>query len=75
MTNMQTRDLFISRVRSFAMDGFNNMPLSDWYDASSGVVSGFRARLVLIWRCSPYWRLRIFLRPVVGGHLAHLALQ
>ncbi|KAG6830824.1 hypothetical protein H0H92_014476 [Tricholoma furcatifolium] len=46
VTNTQTRDLFINAVYSYAADGLNSVPLSDWYDTISGEVSGFQARPV-----------------------------
>lgn len=56
MTNTTVRDMLIDAVQSYAADGLNSVPLSDWYWANNGVVQGFQAR------------------PVVGGHLALLAL-
>ncbi|KAJ3909862.1 hypothetical protein F5879DRAFT_931534 [Lentinula edodes] len=48
--------MFISSVTKFASSGMSSQPLTDWYDAASGMPETFRAR------------------PVVGGHLALLAL-
>ncbi|KAG7096816.1 hypothetical protein E1B28_004225 [Marasmius oreades] len=47
VTSTSTRDLFISRVRSYAASGKNNVPLSDWYETTNGVSQGFRARPVV----------------------------
>ena len=47
VTNTTVRDSFISALRTYASDGENNAPLSDWYDTKTGDVSGFRARPVV----------------------------
>ncbi|KAJ3921504.1 hypothetical protein F5877DRAFT_76100 [Lentinula edodes] len=57
MTDTGVRDMFISSVTKFASSGMSSQPLTDWYDAASGMSETFRAR------------------PVVGGHLALLALN
>ena len=41
------RDLFITAVRNYLADGQNNVPLSDWFDTTTGKVEGFRARPVV----------------------------
>ncbi|KAI0036801.1 hypothetical protein K488DRAFT_81789 [Vararia minispora EC-137] len=57
-TSTAVRDMFITGVHNYASsaNNANREPIGDWYDTTSGVVEGFRAR------------------PVVGGHLALLAL-
>ncbi|KAL0573007.1 hypothetical protein V5O48_008953 [Marasmius crinis-equi] len=48
VTNTATRDLFISRVKAYVSNGKNNVPFSDWYETTTGVVAGgFRARPVV----------------------------
>lgn len=47
VTDKTVRDAFISALYSYASNGKNNAPLSDWYDTQSGVVQGFRARPVV----------------------------
>ncbi|OSX60304.1 hypothetical protein POSPLADRAFT_1148035 [Postia placenta MAD-698-R-SB12] len=47
MTNTTVRDMLIDAVQSYAADGLNSVPLSDWYWANNGVVQGFQARPVV----------------------------
>lgn len=47
VTDTTVRDSFISALHTYASDGKNNAPLSDWYDTKSGSVQGFRARPVV----------------------------
>lgn len=47
MTDTTVRDLFIKSVRSYAADGANSVPLSDWYETTNGDHSGFQARPVV----------------------------
>jgi hypothetical protein len=47
MTSTSARDLFISSVRKYVMDGLNSQPLGDWYETINGDVEGFRARPVV----------------------------
>ncbi|KAJ4498613.1 hypothetical protein C8R41DRAFT_900755 [Lentinula lateritia] len=42
MTDTTVRDMFISSDR-----GMSSQPLTDWYDAASGMPETFRARLVV----------------------------
>ncbi|QRV97100.1 DNA polymerase 1 [Ceratobasidium sp. AG-Ba] len=44
--DVNTRNLFITRLKDYLANGKNNAPFSDWYDAISGSVAGFRARPV-----------------------------
>ncbi|KAG8714064.1 hypothetical protein FRC08_012425 [Ceratobasidium sp. 394] len=44
--DVTTRNLFITRLKDYLANGKNNAPFSDWYDAVSGSVVGFRARPV-----------------------------
>jgi hypothetical protein len=37
----------VDLVYKYASNGLNNVPLSDWYDASSGKMVGFQARPVV----------------------------
>ncbi|KAJ7260577.1 hypothetical protein C8J57DRAFT_1471634 [Mycena rebaudengoi] len=46
LTDTTLRDTFISRLKNYLTDSFNNMPFSDWYDTVSGRSVGFRARPV-----------------------------
>ena len=56
VTDRGVRNTPIERVVVCVPSGLNDVPWSDWYEATGGTVSGFRAR------------------PVVGGHLALLAV-
>jgi hypothetical protein len=47
VTDKETRDFLVSSVVKYAKDGKNSMPLSDWYDASTGTKNGFQARPVV----------------------------
>ncbi|KAG6830826.1 hypothetical protein H0H92_014478 [Tricholoma furcatifolium] len=47
VTDNSTRDVFINSVYSYAVNGLNSVPLSDWYDTVTGVVQGFQARPVV----------------------------
>ncbi|KIY46672.1 DUF1793-domain-containing protein [Fistulina hepatica ATCC 64428] len=47
VTDDSVRDFFISSVAKYASDGLNSVPLSDWYDAISGISDGFEARPVV----------------------------
>ncbi|KAG9084530.1 hypothetical protein FS749_005150 [Ceratobasidium sp. UAMH 11750] len=44
--DVTTRNLFITQLKDYLANGKNNAPFSDWYDAVSGSVVGFRARPV-----------------------------
>lgn len=62
MTNTSVRDLFLDAVYKFSADGLNNEAYDDWYDTTTGKVEcGAGADCFRA-------------RPVVGGHLALLAL-
>ncbi|KAJ3896091.1 hypothetical protein GG344DRAFT_72572 [Lentinula edodes] len=47
MTDTSVRDIFISSVTKFASSGMSSQPLTDWYDAASGMPETFRARPVV----------------------------
>jgi hypothetical protein len=47
VTDPAVRDQLISSVVKYASDGLNSVPLSDWYDASTGKSDGFQARPVV----------------------------
>ncbi|KAF8826858.1 hypothetical protein HHX47_DHR5000639 [Lentinula edodes] len=47
MTDTGVRDMFISSVTKFASSGMSSQPLTDWYDAASGMSETFRARPVV----------------------------
>ncbi|KAJ6539468.1 hypothetical protein B0H19DRAFT_960516 [Mycena capillaripes] len=47
MTDVSTRDSFISAVMKTAADGLSSQPLGDWYEARDGTPEGFRARPVV----------------------------
>ncbi|KAK0490834.1 hypothetical protein IW261DRAFT_1547137 [Armillaria novae-zelandiae] len=47
MTNNETRDIFISAVKSWASDGRSSQPLGDWYETVNGNPEGFKARPVV----------------------------
>ncbi|KAJ3931095.1 MAG: hypothetical protein NXY57DRAFT_941060 [Lentinula lateritia] len=47
MTDTSVRDMFISSVTKFASSGMSSQPLTDWYDAASGMPETFRARPVV----------------------------
>jgi hypothetical protein len=47
VTDTTVRDFLIGSVVKYASDGKNNVPLSDWYDASTGLSDGFQARPVV----------------------------
>ncbi|TRM67680.1 hypothetical protein BD626DRAFT_104598 [Schizophyllum amplum] len=47
MSDSSTQDMLISAVASYAANGKNDVPFSDWYETRSGEVSGFRARPVV----------------------------
>jgi hypothetical protein len=47
VTDTAVRDFLIDSVVKYASSGKNNVPLSDWYDASTGVTNGFQARPVV----------------------------
>ncbi|KAK0206362.1 DUF1793-domain-containing protein, partial [Desarmillaria ectypa] len=47
MTDNETRDIFISAVKSWASDGRSSQPLGDWYETVNGNPEGFRARPVV----------------------------
>ncbi|TBU25132.1 hypothetical protein BD311DRAFT_522623 [Dichomitus squalens] len=59
VTSTDVRDEIVSAVVIFAADGQNNLPLADWYDVNTGRQEASSAN---------------FARPVVGAHLALLAL-
>ncbi|KAM5545917.1 hypothetical protein V8D89_000043 [Ganoderma adspersum] len=59
-TRSDVRDQIISAVVKYTADGKNSLPLSDWYDTLAGT------------QADPS---NNYARPVVGGHLALLALQ
>ncbi|PIL29028.1 hypothetical protein GSI_09076 [Ganoderma sinense ZZ0214-1] len=59
-TRSDVRDQIISAVVKYAADGKNSLPLSDWYDTIAGTQADPSSN---------------YARPVVGGHLALLALQ
>ncbi|KAI1787276.1 hypothetical protein LXA43DRAFT_716833 [Ganoderma leucocontextum] len=60
LTRDDVRDQIIDAVVKYAADGKNSLPLSDWYDTGLGTQANTANN---------------FARPVVGGHLALLALQ
>lgn len=47
VTNTTLRDYLISSVRKHAANGTNTAPLSDWYDATTALDQGFKARPVV----------------------------
>ncbi len=47
MTDNETRNMFISAVKSWASDGRSSQPLGDWYETVNGNPEGFRARPVV----------------------------
>ncbi|PCH41118.1 DUF1793-domain-containing protein [Wolfiporia cocos MD-104 SS10] len=47
VTETSVRDMFVDAVQKYAADGLNDVPLSDWYWANTGEVSGFMARPVV----------------------------
>ncbi|KAK0453442.1 hypothetical protein EV421DRAFT_1700907 [Armillaria borealis] len=47
MTDNETRNIFISAVKSWASDGRSSQPLGDWYETVNGNPEGFRARPVV----------------------------
>ncbi|KAG8707228.1 hypothetical protein FRC09_001952 [Ceratobasidium sp. 395] len=44
--DVNLRNMFITRLKDYLANGKNTAPFSDWYDAISGSVVGFRARPV-----------------------------
>jgi hypothetical protein len=47
VTDTSVRNHIVDLVYSYASNGLNNVPFSDWYDASTGKTDGFLARPVV----------------------------
>ncbi|KAH7876310.1 uncharacterized protein C8R40DRAFT_126420 [Lentinula edodes] len=71
MTDTGVRDMFISSVTKFASSGMSSQPLTDWYDAASGMSETFRARPVV----GGHLALVRFLPPMFTGANFFLCLS